>query len=285
MWIGAHAADRVDRLVLCNTAATIASAVYGDRIAAVRANGMAAIADAVLTRWFTARFLARADENLAGLRAALVGVDPGGYIGCCAAIRDMDLEASLGAIRAPTLVVTGTHDVATPKELGAAVAAAIPGARLVELPVAHISVTEAPGLLAHTVLDFLAASSVATERERYGVGLRRRRDVLGEKYVDERLKQMTPFNTEFQDLITRYAWGEMWTRNVLDDRARRLLVLAMTIALGRWEEFELHVRAGLAAELSEADLKEVLLLAAIYCGVPAANSGFQHAAKVLRESG
>jgi len=96
---------------------------------------------------------------------------------------------------------------------------------------------------------------------------------------------VTSFNTEFQDLITRYAWGEMWTRNVLDDRSRRMLVLAMTMALGRWDEFELHARAGLAAELSEADLKEVLLLAAIYCGVPAANSGFRHAAKVLREPG
>jgi len=285
MWLGAHAADRVERLVLCNTAATVQSAVYADRIAAVRAKGVEAIADAVLARWFTARFLARADEDLAGLRAALVAVDPVGYVGCCAAIRDMDLRASLPTIRAPTLVITGTHDVATPRELGAAVAAAIPGARLVELPVAHISVTEAPGLLAHTALEFLVAPSVTSERERYGVGLSRRKDVLGERYVDERLKQLTPFNAEFQDLITRYAWGEMWTRNVLDDRTRRMLVLAMTIALGRWEEFELHARAGLAAELSEADLKEVLLLAAIYCGVPAANSGFAHAAKVMRESG
>ena len=108
-----------------------------------------------------------------------------------------------------------------------AIAAAIPGARCVELAVAHIPVPEAPRLLAHTIVAFLAGAPVTTERERYGVGLRRRKEVLGERYVDERLKQVTPFNTEFQDLITRYAWGEMWTRDVLDDRTRRLLVLAI----------------------------------------------------------
>jgi len=285
MWLGAHAADRVDRLVLCNTAATLSANLWADRIAKVRAGGMAAIVDAVLSRWFTARYLARADENLASARATLLAVDPEGYIGCCAAIRDMDIAANLKAIRAPTLVTTGTHDVATPKDLGIAIAAAIAGARCVELPVAHIAVHEAPGLFAHAVLGFLVVSPVATERERHDRGLARRKEVLGRRYVEERLQQATPFDAEFQDLITRYAWGEMWTRNVLDDRTRRLLVLAMTIALGRWDEFELHVKAGLAADLSEAELKEVLLLAAIYCGVPAANTGFRRAAEVLRGGG
>jgi 3-oxoadipate enol-lactonase/4-carboxymuconolactone decarboxylase len=285
MWLGAHAADRVDRLVLCNTAAKLPPAIWADRIATVRAGGMAAIVDAVLPRWFTARYLARADETLASARAAFLAVDPGGYVGCCAAIRDMDLAADLGTVRAPTLVTTGTHDLAAPKEMGMAIAAAIPGARCVELPVAHIPVPEAPGLFAHTVIGFLLGAPVATERERYDAGLRRRKDVLGERYVDERLKQVTPFNAEFQDLITRYAWGEMWTRNVLDDRARRLLVLAMMIAQSRWEEFEMHVRAGLAEDLSEAELKEVLLLAAIYCGVPAANTAFHKAAGVLGDAG
>jgi 3-oxoadipate enol-lactonase / 4-carboxymuconolactone decarboxylase len=284
MWLGAHAADRVDRLVLCNTAAKLPREIWADRIAAVRAGGMAAIADAVLARWFTTRFLERADENLASIRAAFVAVDPVGYVGCCAAIRDMDLAPHLGAIRAPTLVTTGAHDLASPKELGKGIAAAIPGARVVELPFAHIPVIEAPGLLAHTVLDFLAAPPVTTERDRYDVGLCRRKAVLGERHVDERLKQVTPFNAEFHDLITRYAWGEIWSRNVLDDRMRRMLVLAMLVALGRWDEFQMHVRTGLAAELSEAELKEVLLLAAIYCGVPAANTGFHKAAELLRDA-
>jgi len=285
IWLGAHAADRVDRLVLSNTSAKLPAALWADRIATVRAGGMASIVDAILPRWYTARYLARADDTLASARAAFLAVDPGGYIGCCAAIRDMDLAASLAAIRAPTLVITGADDLATPKEMGNAIAAAVPGARRVELPVAHIPVPEAPGLFAHTVLDFLAGAPVATERERYDVGMRRRKGVLGERYVGDRVKSVTPFNAEFQDLITRYAWGEMWTREVLDDRTRRLLVLAMLVAQSRWDEFEMHVGAGLAAELSEAELKEVLLLAAIYCGVPAANAAFHRAAAVLGGAG
>jgi 3-oxoadipate enol-lactonase/4-carboxymuconolactone decarboxylase len=281
MCLGIYAGDRLEKLVLCNTSAKMPATAWSDRIARVRAGGIAAIADAVLQRWFTARYLARADATFASARAAFLAVDPGGYIGCCAAIRDMDLTPDLASIRTPTLVLTGTHDIAAPKSMGVAIAAAIPGARCIELPIAHLPPPEAPGVFAHTVLEFLLGAPPATERDRYDSGLARRREVLGAGYVDQRLKQVTPFNAEFQDLLTRYAWGEMWTRNVLDDRTRRLLVLAMLIAQSRWEEFEMHVKAGLAAELSAAELKEVLLLAAIYCGVPAANTGFQRAAGIV----
>jgi 3-oxoadipate enol-lactonase/4-carboxymuconolactone decarboxylase len=285
MWLGIHAGDRLDKLVLCNTSAKMSATAWSERIAKVRAGGIAAIADTVLQRWFTPRYLARADATFASARAAFLAVDPRGYVGCCAAIRDMDSTPELSSIRVPTLVTTGTHDIATPKEMGMAIAAAVPGARHVELPIAHLPPPEAPGLFAHTVLEFLLGAAPASERDRYDAGLARRREALGAGYVDARLKQVTAFNAEFQDLITRYAWGEMWTRNVLDDRTRRLLVLAMLIAQSRWEEFEMHTKAGLAAELSATELKEVLLLAAIYCGVPAANTGFQRAAAIVRESG
>jgi len=281
MWLGVHAGDRVERLVLSNTSAKMSAGAWAERIAKVRAGGIAAIADAVLQRWFTARYLARADDTFASVRAAFLAVDPAGYVGCCAAIRDMDLTPELASIRAPTLVTTGAHDIATPKEMGAAIVDAIPNARCVELPVAHLPPPEAPGLYAHTILEFVPGQSVSTERDRYDTGLARRREVLGAAHVDSRLKQATPFNAEFQDLITRYAWGEIWTRNVLDDRTRRLAVLAMLIAQSRWDEFEMHVKAGLAADLSTIELKEVLLIAAIYCGVPAANTGFHRASGIV----
>jgi alkylhydroperoxidase/carboxymuconolactone decarboxylase family protein YurZ len=124
--------------------------------------------------------------------------------------------------------------------------------------------------------------STKTDKKRYALGLKRRKAVLGVKYVEARLKNRHPFTDEFQDLITRYAWGELWTRPKFDDRTRRLLVLAMMVALKSWEEFELHVRAGLEHELTPAELKEVLMLAAIYCGVPAANTAFGHARKLLK---
>ena len=92
------------------------------------------------------------------------------------------------------------------------------------------------------------------------------------------------FTDEFQDLITRYAWGEIWTRERFDHKTRRLLVLAMMVALGRWEEFVMHVRAALfEGELEPDDIKEVLLQSAIYCGVPAANTAFKEAAGVVAE--
>ena len=123
--------------------------------------------------------------------------------------------------------------------------------------------------------------TMKTEKQRYDRGLKRRKQVLGKKYVEARLKNRHPFTDEFQALITRYAWGELWTRPRFDDRTRRMLVLAMLVATKSWEEFELHARAGLERELDEKDLKEVLMLAAIYCGVPAANSAFQHARKLI----
>ena len=105
--------------------------------------------------------------------------------------------------------------------------------------------------------------AIKTEKQRYDRGLKRRKRVLGAKYVAERLKNRHAFTDEFQALITRYAWGELWTRPAFDDRTRRLLVLAMMVAMKSWEEFDLHVRAGLERELSPKDLKELLMLAAI----------------------
>jgi 4-carboxymuconolactone decarboxylase len=101
-----------------------------------------------------------------------------------------------------------------------------------------------------------------------------RRAVLGDNHVDRAIANTTDLNRDFQELITRYAWGAIWTRPGLDRRTRRMLVLAMMAALGRWEEFRMHLRAGLERELEPCDLKEVLLQTAIYSGVPAANTGF-----------
>lgn len=122
------------------------------------------------------------------------------------------------------------------------------------------------------------------ERERHAKGMATRRDVLGNAHVDRAEANKTGFSEEFQDLITRYAWGEIWTRERFDHKTRRLLVLAMMVALGRWEEFVMHVRAALfEGELEPDDIKEVLMQSAIYCGVPAANTAFKEAAETVAE--
>ncbi len=112
-------------------------------------------------------------------------------------------------------------------------------------------------------------------------GLKRRREILGDAWVDRSLSSRTPFNEEFQSLVTRYAWKEIWTRPGLPAETRRFLVLAMTIALGRWDEFDLHFRAALEHGVSSDALKEVLLQAAVYCGVPAANTAFHRAQAII----
>lgn len=121
------------------------------------------------------------------------------------------------------------------------------------------------------------------DRERYEKGMTVRRAVLGDAHVDRSLQNRNSFNEEFQDLITRYAWGEIWTRPGLSRRTRSLIVLATTIALNRTEEFRLHVRAALNNGVTRDEIKEVLLQTAIYCGVPAANSAFHIAQAVFTE--
>ena len=282
-WIGANAGERLGKLVLSNTSPKLPADIWAARIDAVKKGGTASIADAVLGRWFTDAFRSKNPPRLSSARTMLSSTDSGGYIGCCAAIRDMDQTAASARIRVATLVIVGSHDLATPKAHGEALAAAIAGAQLVELPVAHIPVIEAPGAFANAILGFLVNAPVRTERDRYDAGLERRKEALGRAYVESRLKNVDAFNQEFQALITRYAWGEIWTRHVLDDRTRRLIVLGMLLALARFDEFQMHMRSGLDAELSLDELKEVLLLSAIYAGVPVANSGFHKAAEVLKE--
>ena len=109
-----------------------------------------------------------------------------------------------------------------------------------------------------------------------------RRKVLGDAHVDRALGTATPLNQDFQELITKYVWGEIWTRPGLDERTRRVLVIGTMVALGRWEEFKLHLRAAVVeGGFSEQDVKEILLQQAVYCGVPAANHAMAVAAEVL----
>src|SRR6476660_5583844 len=111
------------------------------------------------------------------------------------------------------------------------------------------------------------------EAERHAAGTAIRRKVLGDAHVDRAIARTTDLTAEFQDLLTRYAWGEIWTRPGLDLRTRRILVIGTLLALGRWEELEMHVRAALIeGGFSTNDVKEIVLQQAIYCGVPAAHA-------------
>src|SRR5215470_186071 len=119
------------------------------------------------------------------------------------------------------------------------------------------------------------------ERKRYEQGMKTRRAVLGDAHVDASLKNRNEFNEAFQDLITRYAWGEIWTRPGLPKETRSMLTLAMMVALNREEEFRMHLRAALNNGVTREQIREVLLQTAIYCGVPAANTAFHIAEEMF----
>jgi 3-oxoadipate enol-lactonase/4-carboxymuconolactone decarboxylase len=274
-WLGVHASDRVSHLVLANTSARFGPRTNWEaRIEAVQQKGMGGIVELAMQRFFSADTLAREEVYAEAIRRVLLGCDPAGYLGCCAALRDFDGTDSLPQIRVPTLVIAGDRDVSTPWDgHGEVLARAIPGCQSLRLAAAHLSNLERPRSFAMALLEFLQPLGDGPT-DPLQSGFEVRRAVLGNAHVDRSIASTTDLTRDFQSLITRYAWGTIWTRPGLDRRTRRLLVLAIAASLGRWEEFALHVRAGFMHELELCDLKEVLLQTAIYAGVPAANTGF-----------
>jgi len=122
------------------------------------------------------------------------------------------------------------------------------------------------------------------DKERHERGMAKRRKVLGNAWVDRANANKTAFTEEFQDFITRCAWGEVWTRPHLDERTRRVLVIGTMMAIDKWDEFRMHVRAALVeGAFSADDIKEIILQQAVYCGVPAGNHAFKLAGEVLKE--
>ena len=157
-WLGYRAPERIDRLVLANTSAHMGPpSGWAARIAAVQAEGMAAMIEPVLDRWFTPAFRQSQPERVEQVRRQLSATAPEGYAACCAAIRDMDMRAILPLISAPTLVIAGLQDPATPPEHAALLARSIPGSRLVSLEAAHLANVEQPDAFNWAVLDFLLA--------------------------------------------------------------------------------------------------------------------------------
>jgi len=290
--IAAEHPERVDRLVGANTSAQMSAEAMRERAALVRQKGMAAIAATVLERFFTQGFRDREPPALGSTRATLLATSPEGYAGCCMAIAGLALEDKLSRVAAPLLVINGARDVSTPPaEHGDRIVAAVPGARSVTLDAGHLSAVELPEAFAGALAAFLGApegraDTVAAREVLFEAGLAARRAVLGDAWVDKALASRNALTGEFQNFITRIAWGEIWTRPGLDQRTRRLLVLAITASLSRWEEFRLHLRAGVEqGALTLEDVQETLMQIGIYAGVPAANTGMHHAQDILRAQG
>ena len=279
LWLAGAAPERVERLALLCTSARLGTPEgWDERIAAVRRGGVGSIADSVVAGWFTPDFAAREPETVRRRREALSGTPVEGYLGCCAAIRDFDFSDRLAGVAAPALVVSGLQDTAAPVEHQAALAARIPQSRLVVLDgAAHLAPVEQGPAVAAALLSHLHPGE-GTRLER---GEAVRREVLGDAHVDAALAATTPFTEDFQRYLTGAAWSDVWARDGIDRRTRSAVTLTALLAANRMEEFALHVRAARRNGLGAEEIGEVILNAAVYLGVPAANDGFRVAAEAL----
>jgi 3-oxoadipate enol-lactonase / 4-carboxymuconolactone decarboxylase len=277
MWLAVHRPERVKRLALLCTSAYLPPAQgWLDRASAVRTGGMAAIVEPVVARWITAELADRDAELLAALKAMLAGVEPESYAQCCEAIAAMDLRPDLARIAAPTLVLAADHDTATPIEHARTVAAGIPDARLATVErAAHIATVEQPGHIASLLLEhFRGGATLAA-------GVESRRAVLGDEHVDRVLASTTPLSRPFQEFLTRYAWGDVWTRAELTRRDRSVVTLTALIALGAEHELAMHVRAARRNGLTDTEIAEIVLHAALYAGLPRSNRAMTIVNEVL----
>ncbi|MFD5127571.1 bifunctional 3-oxoadipate enol-lactonase/4-carboxymuconolactone decarboxylase PcaDC [Streptomyces olindensis] len=269
--LAVHHPRRLSSLaVICSSAHFNGSKSWEERAALVRREGLAGLAENADARWFTSGFTVPrlVDDH----RRA----DPDAYAACCDALAAFDLRDRLAEIAVPTLLVAGRDDPATPPAHLREIADAVPGAALVEIPGAsHLAPAQCPEAVLTALRAHLGGPG--------GRGMEVRREVLGDAHVDRAQARQTPFTARFQDFISRYAWGEIWTDPTLSRRERSMITLTALVAHGHYDELAMHVRAARRNGLTPEEIGAVLLQTAVYCGVPAANSAFAAAQRVLAE--
>ncbi len=273
--------DRLEQLVLSNTAPKIGTAdSWNERINTVQQQGMAAVSETVLNRWFPAPFQAAHPDELAGYRAMIEQTAPLGHIRACEAIRDEDLTGQIQAIRVPTLCIGGTDDASTPPGLVQAMADQIPNARCELIAGAgHIPCVQMPDTVTALIREFIMPQP---QRESlHDVGMTTRRAVLGDAHVDRAEANKTDFDADFQRYITENAWGSIWSRPGLTHRERSLITIALLAALSHEDELAMHIRATRNTGATPDDVKEVLLHTAVYAGVPVTNGAMKLAKEIL----
>ncbi|MFI6560586.1 3-oxoadipate enol-lactonase [Streptomyces sp. NPDC050534] len=266
-----HHPDRVTSLAaICSSAHFNGAKPWEERAERVRREGLDFLVESADARWFTPGF------TMPQLVRDQAEADPGAYAACCDALAAFDLRDRLAEISVPTLLIAGREDKATPPPHLREIADAVAGSTLVELPGAgHLAPAQCPVAVLTALRAHLGGGA---ER-----GMEVRRQVLGDPHVDRTQARQTPFTARFQDFISRYAWGEIWTDPTLSRRERSMITLTALVAHGHYDELAMHVRAARRNGLTPEEIGAVLLQTAVYCGVPAANSAFATAQRVLAE--
>lgn len=294
-YLAVHHANRIEKLVLSNTAPKIGSAETWDlRINKVKNDGIQSITEGVMKVWFSENFHQSRPDELNGYANMLANSPIEGYIQACEALKYNDLTAEITHINVPTLCIAGSVDGSTPPALVKAMADKIPNAQYVEIEgIGHIPCVETPSVMAAHILNFINTEDLKLTLEGtppsgvggqtlYELGMKTRRSVLGNAHVDRAEANKTDFDKDFQEYITNSAWGAIWSRPGLTKRERSMITIAVLAALGHEEELAMHFRATRNTGASEQDVKEVLLHIGIYAGVPVTNGAMKIAKEVFR---
>lgn len=289
--IGVELALRVpERLlslaVICSDAKIGSFESWADRAAQVRAQGTPSLVGATPGRWFAEGFIARDPAEASRTLDELSHIDDESYALCCEALGNFDRSADAGTISVRTAVISGEHDPVTTPAALTELAARIPGARYLEVAGAsHLAVLERPAEVARILATLTTIEARADSDSAAVIGMRVRREVLGDTHVDAAEERKTPETAAFQEFLTRYAWGDVWNRPGLGRRERSIATLASLITGGHDNEIGMHVRAALTNGLTPAEIAEVIMHTSLYAGLPAANSAFAIARTVFAESG
>ncbi len=277
-WLGINAPKRLKKLIISNTGAKIGNDErWNSRIETISLHGMEAIVEDTMIRWFTDKFRAENPKRVEETKAMFLRSDIQAYSNCCEAIRDADFRETLSKVGVETLVITGEEDPVTNVEQAEFLAQNIPNSTLKILKARHLASTELPSEYAQVLIDFIVGDETSVR------GMHVRRTVLGNEHVNRANAKKNEFNADFQDFITKYAWGDIWTRPALSKHDKSLITIAMLIALNRATELKMHIRAAFNNGVSKQELKEVFMQAALYCGLPAANDAFHLAEEVFKE--
>ncbi|WP_432505993.1 bifunctional 3-oxoadipate enol-lactonase/4-carboxymuconolactone decarboxylase PcaDC [Kineococcus arenarius] len=272
--------------VLCSAPRIGTPSAWRERAAQVREHGTEPLVEASAARWFAPGFPARRPEAVRALLDDLAATDPASYAAACELLSGFDVTGRLGELRVPVLAVAGELDVVVPVADTLAVGRAPGALATVVAGGAHQLPVEDPAAVADLLRHHVLAAPAAQRRtlgEQYAAGMRVRREVLGAAHVDRATAGVDDVTRDFQEMITRYAWGGIWTREGLSRRERSMVTLTALIARGHHEELAMHLRAAVRNGLTQQEIVEVLLQSAIYCGVPDANTAFRVYREVLAE--
>lgn len=279
-WLGINHPERLHKLIISNTDSKIGTVEgWNERVKTISEQGMQPIVDGTMEKWFTVGYHKTNPSRVAEMTNIFLANRTAGYTACCTAIGAADFRADIKKIPLETLIITGDEDAVTTVAQAEVMQKEIKNAKLKVFHARHLPSTELPSYYAETLINFIVGEDT------FDRGMHVRRTVLGNAHVDKANGNKNEFNTDFQEFISHYAWGEIWTRPGLPKHSRSLITLAMLIPLNKKAEFKMHVKAAFNNGVTIDEIKEVIMQSGIYCGLPAANDAMHSAEEVFENLG